>query len=274
MELHSIENGNFLYDGGALFGVVPKLAWNSVLPANADNLCSLALRMLLVKTQDHVILIDAGVGNKFADEMAQFGFSGVQPMEQVLKPFGVSCNQVTDLVLTSLHFQHAGGCTSFNEEQNICLTFPNATVYVGEEQWKTVLNPSEREKCLFFTADFMEVLKQDKLQVLKSDIELCPGVSLRLFNGFSAAQIVPFVKSEDQTYIFAGELIPTVAHLSLDWLDAHAVQPLVALQSKQTLLQQAANTGARIVFCNDPSVQWASVALHQDFEPLLTGSFV
>ena len=265
--LCSIKNGFFLYDGGSLFGVAPKMAWQEAYSADADNRCRLVMRSLLVKTADRLIMIDAGVGIKHADVMATFGFSKLKNFDELLAPMGYKCSDITDLVLTHLHFEHCGGCTSL-DGQDLCLSFPNAMVHVGEEQWKTMLNPNERERYMMIPADVMEAFKKGKLNVIKETFDLCEGVQLRLVDGHSKAQIVPYITAGDRTYVFAGDVIPTSAHLSLDWLDAHDIDPLTALAGKQSMLEEAVKEGQWIIFPHDAQLPCAKICKKEDFQIL------
>ena len=267
MVLDSIKTGFFLYDAGVLFGVAPKMAWQGCYPVDSNNLCRLTMRCLMVRTEGKVILFDTGIGVKNADIMEECGFSGLTFWGEMLQPYGVKIEDVTDIVLSSLHFEHCGGCTHINYDQQIELTFPNATVHVSERQWLSLLNPSERERCMFIQADVMEVFKQEKLHVIKEDeYQICEGVNLKVVDANTKGQIVSYIENNGKTYVFAGDVIPTSANVPLDWLDAHDLYPVDALDTKNSLLKVAAEKGYAIVFAHDEGVDCATVSKTDDFQ--------
>lgn len=265
MVLNSINTGFFSYDGGSLFGVAPKLAWSEFYPCDGDNRCKLALRSLLVQTEGRNILVDTGVGLKHADVMEQFGFFGLKNIAEEVQKCGCRPDEVTDVVLTNLHFEHCGGTTFIDFSEKVMLTFPNATVHVAERQWLSLMDPNERERCMFIPVDVMEAMKQDKLHVLKADEQLCPGVELKLFDGNTSAQVVPYITDGDRTFVFAGDLVPTGVHVRLDWLDAHDVEPLKAIAAKRQILDEALQGGHWLIFPHDARFPCARIAKGEDY---------
>ncbi|MBR6104283.1 MAG: MBL fold metallo-hydrolase [Paludibacteraceae bacterium] len=265
MVLISIKTGKFLYDGGSLFGVAPKLAWNEFYPADSDNRCTLAMRSLLVRTKDKNILFDTGVGLKHAEVMEEYGFYDLRNIADEVEKCGCKPSEVTDIVLTSLHFEHCGGTTFIDAEQNIALSFPNATVHVGERQWVGMLNANEREKYMIIPSDVMEAFKKDKLHVLKNDEFICPEVELRLVDGHTQAQIVAYIHDGGQTYVFVGDTIPTGANVHLDWLDAHDIEPLKALENKKAILDEAIANDHWMIFPHDVRFACAKIQKEEDY---------
>lgn len=265
MVLNSIKTGKFLYDGGSLFGVAPKLAWSEFYPADTDNRCTLVMRSLLVQTDNKKILFDTGVGLKHADVMEEFGFYDMRNIVEEVEKCGCKCEEITDIVLTSLHFEHCGGTTYLDFDQNIALTFPNATVHVGERQWVSMLNANEREKYMIIPSDVMEAFKKEKLHVLKEDEALCPEVELKLVDGHTQAQIVAYIHDDDQTFVFAGDTIPTGANVHLDWLDAHDIEPLKALETKKAILDDAIANDYWMIFPHDARFACAKIQKEEDY---------
>lgn len=263
--LNSIKTGNFLYDGGALFGVAPKLAWKEYYPADADNRCNLVMRSLLIQTGTRNILVDTGVGLKNADVMEEFGFFNMKDITVELEKCGCKPEDITDIVLTSLHFEHCGGTTAIGAGDKVELNFPNATVHVAESQWKTLLDPNERERYMMIPVDVMEVLKQDKLHVVKEDEQICPEVELKLVNGHTEGLLLVYIFDGDDTYVYTGDSIPTGVNVHLDWLDAHDIDPLKALATKKELLDIAIANKQWLIFPHDARFACARIAKNEDY---------
>ena len=265
MKLFKIETGFFLSDGGACFGSVPKLAWAGSYPADEDNFCMYSMRSLLVQEGDRLILIDTGVGTKHWDIMEDFGFREMVTLESQLAKYGYTCQDVTDVVLTHLHFEHCGGCTWIDQEFKLRMTFPNATHWVSEAQWKNLLAPNIAEENSMFSADVMEVFNQDKFRFITTDTQLCKGVSLKLVSGHSADQIVVYLEKDGRTFVFAGDVVPTSAHLPLRWLSAIDVDQVSALTGKNELLETAVKEKQVLIFAHDFYTPCASVVKDDDF---------
>lgn len=265
MVLNSIKTGFFLYDGGSLFGVAPKLAWNEYYPADDDNRCKLTMRSLLIRVGSRNILVDTGVGLKHADVMEEFGFFEMKNIAEEVEKCGCKCEDITDVVLTSLHFEHCGGTTFIDYEEKTSLTFPNATVHVGERQWTGMLEGNEREKYMVIPSDVTEAMKLEKLHIVKEDEKLCPEVELKLVDGHTNAQIVVYVHDGEQTYVFTGDTIPTGVNVRLDWLDAHDIEPLKALASKKEILDDAVANGHWLIFPHDARFGCAKVQKEEDY---------
>lgn len=266
MRLFVVETGFFLADGGACFGSVPKSVWVDSYPANEDNLCKLAMRSLLVQVADRLVLIDPGVGTKHWDIMEEYGFRGLQTIESQIAKYGFSCRDVTDVVLTHLHFEHCGGCTWIDRDFKLQLMFPNATHWTSEAQWRNLLAPNIAEENSMFSADVMEVFNQDKFRFIQTDTLLCDGVSLKLFNGHSKGQIVVFLDDEKHAFLYAGDVVPTAAHLPLRWLSALDVDQVSALMGKNELLEEAARGGRAIIYAHDFYTPCSKVMKGSDFE--------
>jgi len=265
MKIYKIETGFFLSDGGANFGTVPKTVWQHRYPADLANFCTMAMRSLLVVLEDKLVLIDTGVGEKHLEVASDYGFRDIIQFETELQKKGFSCKDVTDVILTHLHFDHCGGCTWIDHNMELQPTFPNATHWVSEAQWKNMLNPNLREANAYFTADMMPVLKREKIRLIAKNERVCKEIELRLFNGHTEGQIVPYLFDESQTFVFAGDVIPTEVNVPLDYLSAYDVDQINAIEGKKRLLEEAVSQKQIIVFEHDAYTEAATVKKEADF---------
>lgn len=262
MKIIKIENGFFSLDGGSLFGNVPKLAWNEKLSADENNFCNLTMRSLLVEDGDRLMLFDTGVGTKHLEMMESFGFGNVSPWEKILPKYGYATADVTDVVLSHLHFEHCGGCTYIDGSLTLRMTFPNAAHWCSEAQWRNMITPCAFEEYSYFTADMMEVANQDKIRLITEETKLTQNVVLRLFAGHSLGQIASFIKTEGKTYVFVGDIVPTSAHVQDLWISAHDVDPNESILCKRTLLKEAVENGYELIFPHD--IQTSSMILSEN----------
>ncbi len=260
MKLHKIEAGYFHVDGGAVFGVVPKRVWQKRYSCDDDNFCQLAMRLLLIDTGARRILIDSGTGDKQLDYLKYYDFAGVINFEEELNKLAYSCLDITDVILTHLHFDHCGGCTRFNADRTkIELTFPNATHWVGEKQWKNFLNPNVREGDSYFKENMIPVEEAGKLKLVKENQWLCPEIELRLFNGHTVGQIAAYIYDQSKTYIYVGDVIPVAATVPLSWISAYDTYPLIAMDEKKILLDEAVEKHQVLFFEHDAYTESCTV---------------
>ena len=260
MKLHKIETGTFQVDGGAAFGVVPKRVWQKRYPCNDDNFVRLAMRCLLIETGDKLILIDSGTGDKQLEYLKYYDFVGVISFETELNKLGFSCSQITDVVYTHLHFDHCGGSTRYNSDKtSIELTFPNATHWVGETQWKNFLNPNIREGDSYFPENIQPIHEAGKLKMVSENQWLCPDVELRLFNGHTVGQLVSYIHSDKKTYVYVGDVIPLAACLPVAWISAYDTYPITAMEEKKALLDEAAEKKQILFFEHDAYTECCTV---------------
>ena len=260
MKLYKIETGTFQVDGGAAFGVVPKRVWQKRYPCNDDNFVRLAMRCLLIETGEKLILIDSGTGDKQLEYLKYYDFVGVIRFEAELNKFGFSCSDVTDVVYTHLHFDHCGGSTRYNSDKtSIELTFPNATHWVGEAQWKNFLNPNIREGDSYFPENIQPIHEAGKLKMVSEKQWLCPDVELRLFNGHTVGQLVSYIHSDEKTYVYVGDVIPLAACLPVAWISAYDTYPITAMEEKKALLDEAAEKKQILFFEHDAYTECCTV---------------
>jgi len=240
MKLHSFNIVNFKIDGGAMFGVVPKVLWNKVYPADENNLIPLAVRSLVIDTGSRVILIDNGIGEKqsekFFSHVYKFGGEG---LIQGLANRGYKPEDITDVVLTHLHFDHCGGGVMLNADGSFALTFPNAKYHISQAQWEWAMNPNSREADSFLPENLLPMRDLGALNLIQEEGELVPGVFLRFFNGHTRGQILPIVSYKGKTIAFVADLFPFRVHLPLPYIMSYDVEPLVTLKEKEDFLDEA-----------------------------------
>lgn len=251
MNIHKIEAGHFNADGGACFGVVPKRVWKKRYPCDEDNFCKLTMRCLLVDTGDRKILIDTGTGNKQADYLRFYGIKEIVDFETELNKLGLSCDDITDVILTHLHFDHCGGCTRYNNQKQLELTFPKAYYWVGETQWKNMLNPNVREGDSYFLENMLPVQEAGRLKLVTENISLCPGIDLKIYNGHTVGQLVIYINSGDKTFVYVGDVIPSAANIPLAWVSAYDTFPITSMTEKKKLLDEAIAGNHILIFEHD-----------------------
>jgi glyoxylase-like metal-dependent hydrolase (beta-lactamase superfamily II) len=260
MKLFKIEAGSFHVDGGAAFGVVPKKVWQKRYPADEENFCKVHMRCLLVQTEDKLILIDTGTGDKQLEYLKYYGFEGVIRFDEELNKLGFSCEQVTDVVFTHLHFDHCGGATQYNEDKSeVKIVFPNAMHWVGENQWENFKNPNVREGDSYFPENLQVIADAGKLKTIDTDTTLCSGIEMKLFNGHTKAQIAVYINAGEKTIVYAGDVIPLAANVPVAWLSSYDVFPLDAMIDKQKMLQEAVDKNQILYFEHDAYTECCTV---------------
>ncbi len=253
MEIYNIETGNFKCDGGAMFSVVPKLYWSRKYPSDEDNLCNCAMRSMLVVDGDRKILIDNGTGDK--QDAAFFEhqhLNGDATLISSLAMAGYAPEDITDVILTHLHFDHCGGAVKHNENRDgYELVFPNATHWVSRAQWENYLNPNIREADAYFKENVMPIKEAGKLQIVEEEGELFPNFEVRFVNGHTPGLMISLIKNEDRTLVFAGDFIPTAANVPVKWLASYDLNPTVSLSEKQIFLKEAVENNYTLFFQHD-----------------------
>ncbi len=258
--LHSIETGRFGLDGGAMFGVVPRVLWSKTNPPDEKNRIAMAARALLLIGNGRKILIDVGNGNKYDQKLsAIYNFDNSQfDLLSSLGKHHLKPADITDVILTHLHFDHAGGATTLVDGVAVP-TFPNAKYYLQKDHWKAALHPTERDRASFFPQDFRPLDESGQLQLIEGEREFLPGISVRLMNGHTTALQCPVVSDGDQTIFYCADLVPTVSHLALPWIMAYDLRPLVTLEEKRKLLAEAAEKRWLLFFEHDPATEVVSL---------------
>lgn len=241
MKLYTIETGNFRLDGGAMFGVVPKVIWNKVYPADDNNLCNWAMRCLLVEDGDRLILIDNGLGDTFdAKYLSHYYLNGDDTLEKSLSKHGFKRSDITDMFLTHLHFDHCGGNVIFSEDKNDYVpAFPNAQYWVSRKQYESVMNPNAREKASYFKRMILPVEQNGQLSFIEEEQSITPNISLKIFNGHTEGQMLPFINYNGKTVVYMADLLPATVHIPMPWIMAFDMSPLITLNEKEEFLKEA-----------------------------------
>lgn len=238
--LYTIENGRFKLDGGAMFGVVPKTLWSKQIPPDDLNRIDMAMRSLLIasKKTGRVYLIDTGIGRKFNEKYTKiYGLDfNHSDMDRSLAVQGFKKSDITDIIFTHLHFDHSGGISTINEEGEPELEFPNANIWVTNKQWETANQPNAREKASFFKENLDPIRNSGHLQLIDEGHEYEPGLTHVVVNGHSLGQQLPFITTNKGNILFAGDLVPTFAHLPTPWLMGYDMYPTKTLQEKDAIL--------------------------------------
>ena len=238
MKVYPINSGLFKLDGGAMFGVVPKSLWERTNPADENNMCSWAMRCLLIELENKLILIDTGIGNKQNEKFFSFFYlHGKYNLKQSIKRAGFSSNEVTDVILTHLHFDHCGGAVN-KEGNNYELAFPNAKYWTNKEHWEWANNPNQREKASFLKENFLPIKKQNKLFFLNEG-NFSKEIKIKFFHGHTKAQIIPFINFKNKTIVFCADLLPSTGHIPLPYVMSYDIQPLITLKEKENFLEEA-----------------------------------
>ena len=270
MKIQLIDTGYFYADGGAMFGAIPKTAWARRYPSNEQNGCVLAMRSVLIFTDcGRIILVDNGAGDKQLKLLSYYGFFDLVDLNTELAKRNVAPGQITDLVLTHLHFDHCGYTTRkelhADGTTGYALSFPNATHWVSRKQWNNYLRPNALEKDSYFIENMQAVAENGKLNLIDQDTTLCPSVELRLFDGHTPGQIAPYISTPDQTYVFAGDVIPLEASVSPEWISAYDTYPVTSYNEKIRMLEEAARENQAIIYCHDAYTHCSTVKKVNDF---------
>ncbi len=254
MKLFTVNAGHFKLDGGAMFGVVPKSMWHKANPADDNNMCSWAMRCLLVDTGDRRILIDNGMGDKQDAKFFSHYFPhGTDTIHGGLAAHGYSEDDITDVFLTHLHFDHCGGGIR-REGDQLVPTFKNARYCTNKAHWDSALNPNERERASFLKENIQPMMESGKLHFVDvaEGAEWIPGIRIHYVSGHTDAMMLPLVAHNDTSVLFCADLVPSVPHVSMPWVMAYDMRPLETLKEKHRLLGAAAAQNWTLFFEHDP----------------------
>jgi glyoxylase-like metal-dependent hydrolase (beta-lactamase superfamily II) len=261
-ECHSLDLGTIAVDGGAMFGIIPRLAWEQKIPADDHHRIQLKTRALLIRGHARTILVDTGCGTKLSDDMkADYGIPSTQPdLNQVLSAYAVAPGDVTDVVLTHLHFDHAGGATVRSDDR-VIPAFPNAVYYVQTEQWEEGGNPSERDRLSYLSDDFISLKENGRLQLLDGSLTLHDGIEIMVTYGHTKAQQHVVIRGEDRSLFTAADLVPTTAHIPVPWHMGFDSRPLDLFPEKDYFLRKAIRENWILHLPHDPDIE--AVTLRQ-----------
>jgi len=254
MKLYTVNSGYFKLDGGAMFGVVPKTIWSRTNPANENNMCNWAMRCLLVETDNRLILIDNGLGDKQNEKFFSYYFlNGDDSLEKSFKSHGFIFDDVTDVFLTHLHFDHCGGSIKYTDSNKTKLepVFKNAKYWSNSKHWDWATNPNPREKPSFLKENIMPIKESGQLNFIDKECEWLPGFEVLLVNGHTESMMLPLIKYKDTKVLFCADLIPSVGHLPISYVMGYDVRPLETLKEKERILQKAVAENWTLFFEHD-----------------------
>lgn len=267
MKLYTINTGYFKLDGGAMFGVVPKTIWNKINPADENNLCNWALRCLLIEDGGRLILVDNGNGDKQdAKFFSYYHLHGDDTLEKSLARYGFSKDDITDVFLTHLHFDHCGGSIK-REGDKLVPNFKNATYWSNLEHWNWAVHPNEREKASFLKENILPIEESGKLKFIEvmpmeerlGETPFTENISVRFVNGHTQAMMLPQIRYNDKTVVFMADLLPSASHIPLPYVMGYDMFPLTTLNEKRSFLTEAVENNYILFFEHDPKYECCTV---------------
>jgi len=254
MKLHTINTGFFKLDGGAMFGVVPKAIWQKTNPADSNNLCTWAMRCLLIEDGDKLTLIDTGIGNKQDEKFfSHYYLHGDDSIDRSLANLGFSKADITDVFLTHLHFDHVGGAI-IREDEKLIPAFKNATYWSNEKHWQWATKPNAREKASFLKENILPIQESGQIKFIdeQENIEWQQGINISFAYGHTDAMMLPKINYNGKTIVYMADLLPSVGHLPLPYVMAYDMFPLKTLTEKQAFLEEAVDKNYVLYLEHDP----------------------
>ena len=261
MQLYSINTGHFKLDGGAMFGVVPKSIWQKINPADGNNMCSWAMRCLLVQDGKRLILIDKGMGNKQGDKFfGYYDLHGNDTLDLSLAKHGFHKDDITDVFLTHLHFDHCGGSISYNADRTkLEPAFKNAKYWCNEKHWEWAVNPNPREKASFLKENILPIKESGQLHYFDTAQDFMTDFAMFEANGHTEAMMLPLIKYKNTTVAFMADLIPSAGHIPMPYVMAYDTRPLTTMKEKEYILNQASQNNWTLFFEHDPIIECCTV---------------
>jgi glyoxylase-like metal-dependent hydrolase (beta-lactamase superfamily II) len=261
MKLHAIETGLFKLDGGAMFGVVPKSIWNKTNPADENNLCTWAMRCLLIEDGDRLILVDNGIGNKQDEKfLKHYYLHGDDTLDKSLKAKGFSKADITDVFLTHLHFDHCGG-SIIREGEKLRPAFKYAFYWSNEKHWDWAVNPNDREKASFLKDNILPIQESGQLRFIedKEGVEFHEGIKVRFAYGHTDAMMLPQIQYKGKTLVYMADLLPSIGHIPLPYVMAYDMFPMKTLTEKKAFFQEAADNNYILILEHDSQNECCTV---------------
>ena len=253
-ECRAVETGTFRLDGGAMFGVVPKVLWSKTNPADVNNRISMAMRALYVEGGGHRLLVDSGAGTKLNEKMLRNYVIETQGLGPSLERSGIPASSLSDAVVTHLHFDHAGGYTYYDGKGELRLVMPEAVHHVQRRQWEAALDPNEKDRASFFEENYRPIEEAGRLHLIDGEKELYPGVTLIPTDGHTPGHQVVLVDGGEGSLLYCGDLIPLASHVNLPYIMSYDHFPLETLEEKKRLLGRAADEGWILFLEHDPAI--------------------
>lgn len=271
-EIVGLRDGFFSLDGGAMFGVVPKVLWEKKFPSDSKNRIRLALNCFIIKTREVNVLVETGLGNKFNQKFSDIYSVEIKPgLVSALREAGIEVEDIDLVVNTHLHFDHCGGNTVENEKGEIVPTFPRARYVIQRGEWEYALDPSERDRASYLDENFLPVKKHGQLELIDGEKEIVPGVRAVPVPGHTAYHQCVKVESQGKVLFFLGDMVPTSAHVSLSYIMSYDLFPLETLKNKKKVYEQAIEEDWILAFDHDPDYFFGKVkkaGQKFEFEPL------
>ena len=263
MKIYSINAGHFKLDGGAMFGVVPKSMWQKLNPPDENNMCSWAMRCLLIEDGDKLMLVDNGMGNKQDEKFfGHYYLHGNDTLERSLEINGFNKDDITDVFLTHLHFDHCGG--SIEKDGDILVpAFKNATYWSNESHWQWAIQPNDREKASFLKENILPIGESGKLKFIevKDGVSFTENIKVRFMNGHTEAMMLPQVNYNGRTIVFMADLLPSVEHIPIPYVMAYDTRPLETLKEKKIFLNEAQQKDYILFFEHDPKTECCNLQI-------------
>ena len=262
MKLFTINTGYFKLDGGAMFGVVPKSIWNKLNPADENNMCSWALRCLLIEDGNRLILVDNGMGDKQdAKFFGHYYLHGDDTLDQSLAKHGFTKADITDVFLTHLHFDHCGG-SIVRSGDKLVAAFKNAVYWSNERHWKWAIEPNEREKASFLKENILPIQESGQLKFIeRSAAEFPAQISVRQAFGHTDAMMLPQINYKGRTIVYMADLLPSAAHIPLPYIMGYDMFPLTTLNEKKSFLTEALQNDYVLFFEHDPQIECCTLQM-------------
>lgn len=260
MKLHTIDTGYFKLDGGAMFGVVPKTMWQKLNSPDANNMCTWAMRCLLIEDGKQLILIDCGLGNKQDEKFfGHYQPHGETSLKKSIEALGYGLDDVTDVLLSHLHFDHCGGAIVRQGDQ-LAPAFKNAVYWSNEKHWEWATKPNAREKASFLKENILPIQESGQLKfVADGSTEVNPNMTLKTVSGHTESMFIPHIKAGDKTLVYCADLFPSMAHIPLPYVMAYDTRPLLTLDEKKVFLDEAVANNHYLFFEHDPTIECCSL---------------
>jgi glyoxylase-like metal-dependent hydrolase (beta-lactamase superfamily II) len=261
MRVQTIHTGNFMLDGGAMFGTVPKSIWKNINPADENNMCNWAMRCLLVEDGNRLVLIDNGMGEKQSDKFYGYYYlNGIHTLQKSLNDAGIDFRDITDVVLTHLHFDHCGGSVRWNTlKDGYELTFPNAKYWVHPDHWQHAINPNPREKASFLSENILPIQELGHLHFIAEDLKISENIGGILAQGHTESMFCPKIDVNGKTLVFMADMIPSSGHIKPNYVMGYDIRPLDTMREREQFLRQAIAENYTLFFEHDLTVECAKV---------------
>jgi len=271
MQLYTIDTGFFKLDGGAMYGVVPKKMWNKLNPADENNLCSWALRCLLIQDGNRLVLVDTGNGNKQDEKFfSHYYLYGNDTIDSSLAKHGFTSDDITDVFLTHLHFDHCGGAIKRNGDK-LAPAFKNATYWSNKRHWQWATEPNDREKASFLKENILPIQESGRLQFIPVSNDpfvikpfasgITNNISIIMVSGHTDAMMLPVIQYKNKTIVYMADLLPSVGHIPIPYIMAYDMFPLTTMEEKKLFLNDALANNYILYFEHDPKNECCNVQL-------------